>query len=511
MNTPIRSAADGKWTLAECFARAGVQVVGVAALPAVTFTSLTDDSRKVQPGSCYVAIRGTGIDGHQYVGASVAAGARVVVVDRALDAPQGAICIRVKDTREALAKLAAAYYGLCDDSVAAPRLIGITGTNGKTTVAWLVRSILQAAGHAAALIGTIEYDLVSERRPAPLTTPGPLELCHHLATARSAGATYAVLEASSHALDQRRCDGLHISAGVFTNLSGDHLDYHRTMTSYAAAKRRLFDRLNADGVAVVNRDDPTGRSLLETLRRTVVSFGLDDGDADVGGSIETLDLQGSTFVLRARSFETRIRVPLVGRHNVSNALAAAATTEALGISPDAIGVGLEAITGVPGRLQRVGPVDWPFSVLVDYAHTDGALEHVLKALRPMTRERLICVFGCGGNRDRTKRPRMAAAAGRFADIAFVTSDNPRTEDPRQIIDEIVPGFGPSASCEVRVDPDRRQAIEAAILEAQPGDVVLIAGKGHETYQLVGDQVLPFDDAQVADACLAASGVQEEVA
>ncbi len=501
MNTPKQTAAYRDWTLSELFARAGVRAARGHIVPEVKIRSLTDDSRAVRRGSLFVAVRGAGVDGHDFLAAACSAGAVAVLTDREVRAPQGLIPVVVDGTREALAKLAAAYYGLRGDSGTPLRLIGLTGTNGKTTVAWLLRSILKAAGRPTALIGTIEYDLVSERAAARLTTPGALELCRLLAAARHAGAVDGVLEMSSHALDQRRCDGLLLTAGVFTNLSGDHLDYHGTMEAYGAAKRRLFDLMTDDGVAVVNGDDPGVRALTDSLTVPVIRFGLDAADVDVTARLEVMDRCESKFALQARSFEADVRLPLIGRHNLLNALAAAATAEALGIAPDAIRAGLETVSEVPGRLQRVEPAGCPFSVLVDYAHTDAALSNVLDTLRPLTPERLICVFGCGGDRDRSKRPRMAAAVGRVADVAYVTSDNPRTEDPQGIIDEILPGFSPSPACHVEVEVDRRRAIQAAITGARPGDTVLIAGKGHEPYQLVGDKVLPFDDVKVARECL----------
>ncbi len=501
MNTPKQTAAYRDWTLSELLARAGVRALRGNSAPDVKIRSLTDDSRVVRKGSLFVAVRGAGVDGHDFLACAYRAGAVAVLTDRDVPVPQGLIPVVVDDTREALAKLAAAYYGLRSDSATPLRLIGLTGTNGKTTVAWLLRSILKAARRPTALMGTIEYDLLSERATARLTTPGALELCRLLAAARHAGAVDGILEMSSHALDQRRCDGLVLTAGVFTNLSGDHLDYHGTMASYGAAKRRLFGLISDDGVAVINGDDSEVRSLTNGLTLPVIRFGIDATDADVTARIAAMDLCESKFTLQGRSFEADVRLPLIGRHNVLNALAAAATAEALDIAPDAIRAGLETVSVVPGRLQRVEPAGCPFSVLVDYAHTDAALSNVLEALRPLTRERLICVFGCGGDRDRSKRPRMAAAVGRVADVAYVTSDNPRTEDPQGIMDEILPGFSPSLACRVEVEADRRRAIQAAISGAKPGDTVLIAGKGHEAYQLVDDKVLPFDDVKVARECL----------
>jgi UDP-N-acetylmuramoyl-L-alanyl-D-glutamate--2,6-diaminopimelate ligase len=465
----------------------------------------------VHPGACFVAVRGVGHNGHDFVPLAVASGAAAIVVNRDGPTPSGVAVVRVADTRVALAKLAAAFYGLQRGGITPLRIVGVTGTNGKTTVAWLVRSVLQAAEFRTALLGTVEYDLVGERRPSPLTTPGPIELCRHLSTARDAGATHAVLELSSHALDQRRCDSLTLAAGVFTNLTGDHLDYHKTMDAYFSAKRRLFEMLAPSAVAVVNVDDPMGELLANSTNAPVVTYGMDSPTAEVLAQIEGMDRRGTQFLLRGRSMELPIRTPLIGRHNVLNALAAAATAEALGIAPEAIRSGLERVSGVPGRLQRADPPGWPYSVFVDYAHTDDALGNVLRTLRPLTTGTLRCVFGCGGDRDRTKRPRMAAVVGKLADVAYVTSDNPRTEDPHAIIDEILAGFSPSHACRIVVDVDRKRAIEAALTDAEAGDTVLIAGKGHETYQLVGDTVLPFDDVEVARKWMDTVALTEEVA
>jgi UDP-N-acetylmuramoyl-L-alanyl-D-glutamate--2,6-diaminopimelate ligase len=412
-----------------------------------------------------------------------------------------AAVLRVHETRAALARLGAAFYRVRRADMPGLRLIGVTGTNGKTTVNWMLRSILGAARQTTALLGTIEYDLVDGRIPAPLTTPDAVTLCRYLASARDAGAECAVLEVSSHALAQARCDGLAFAAGVFTNLSGDHLDYHGDMEAYYLAKRRLFTLLEREGVAVVNIDDSAGERLARELSGRVCTFGLDHPHADATARVDRMGPDGSEVRLRVAGTEFGLHLPLIGGHNVSNALAAATTAAALGIENAPIVAGLERLEQVPGRMQRVNPLDAPFTVLVDYAHTDAALRSAISAVRPLTDGRLICVFGCGGDRDRSKRPRMAAAASR-ADIVFVTSDNPRTEDPDAIINDILAGFNDAPDCRVFVDADRGRAIEAAIGRAEPGDCVLIAGKGHETYQLVGERVLHFDDSEVASRSLA---------
>jgi len=467
---------------------------------------VTDDSRDTRAGSLFVAVRGEKFDGHQFVLPAIRAGAGAVVLERDMAVPGTCIKVVVSDTRMALARLSAVFYGLRGTRRVPLRLIGVTGTNGKTTTAWLLRSILRAAGEPAALLGTVEYDLISERFEAPQTTPGPVTLARHLAAANQAGGRYAVLEVSSHALDQKRCDGLAFGAAVFTNLSGDHLDYHHSMDAYAAAKRRLFELLDRDGVAVINLDDETGRAFARELPRRVVTYALHERRADVVADVEALHAGGSRFTLQGRGWKgdgNPVEWPLIGEHNLYNALAAAATAEAIGVPNAAILEGLRKVEGVPGRLQRVEPPGFPFSVFVDYAHTDAALVHVLSALRPMTHGRLICVFGCGGDRDRSKRPRMGQAVSRFADIAFVTSDNPRGEEPTRIMEEILLGMADQRRCRVRVEVDRRQAIGAALEEALRGDVVLIAGKGHEKYQEVGGVKHPFDDVTIARECLEA--------
>lgn len=483
--------------LRELFARADLAGLDATPIPEVQVHGMADDSRHVQAGTCFVAVRGTGVDGHRFVHEAVQRGAAAVVVEDSIRTAEGFPVVRVRDSRLAVARLAAAFHGLRGSRRQPIRLIGVTGTNGKTTVGWLVRAILDAAGHRTALLGTVENDIVGERETASLTTPGPVELCRLLGRAVERGAEFGVMEVSSHALAQRRCDGLTFSAGIFTNLTGDHLDYHGTMKEYAAAKRRLFQLLDGNGPAVINVDDEWCDAMVAGLSGRVIGYGLDGDRADYSARIESLTATGTRFVITAGTQELPIRSPLVGRHNVLNVLAAAATAHGLGVSEEAIRRGVESVRGVPGRLQRAEPDGHPFSVLVDYAHSDDALRNVLTAARGVTVGRVICVFGCGGDRDRSKRPRMGRVASELADVAFVTSDNPRSETPEAIIDDIVAGFDVQGECQLEVDPDRRRAIGAAIAEAKAGDTVLIAGKGHETYQLIGGRVHPFDDVAVA--------------
>jgi UDP-N-acetylmuramoyl-L-alanyl-D-glutamate--2,6-diaminopimelate ligase len=472
----------------------------------LAFTEVTSDSRRVTPGSVFVVVRGESVDGMSYVPAAIRAGARVVLSEEALtgasvDIGGGVACFRVSNARTALARLLAAKHGFGEGGpYAGMSMVGITGTNGKSTTAMLLRSILTSAGHRTALFGTIVYDLVGETAPATWTTPPPEALYPHLETAARYGATHAVMEVSSHALAQSRCDGVRFAVGVFTNLTGDHLDYHGSPQAYLGAKRRLFESLDARATAVVNADDPAFEAMVAGCRARVVRFGI-AAKAEVRAEDVSLTISGSGFRMRIGSECHDVTLFLPGRHNVSNALAAASAAMAMGVSAEDVCRGLAAVGRVAGRLERVETGARGFSVFVDYAHTDDALENVLSTLAPLTAGRLICVFGCGGNRDGSKRPRMARVVARCCDVAIVTSDNPRHEDPMKIIEEIRGGFSASPLCAVTIEPDRRAAIGAALAMARSGDAVLIAGKGHEDYQIVGSETRWFDDVVVAGAWL----------
>ena len=460
-------------------------------------TGLFDDSRLVKPGSVFVAVCGTRADGRAFVADALRRGASVLIGE-GLERAAGALVINVDDARAALARLAARWWGLDRPPASAVRLLGVTGTNGKTTVAYMTRAILQAAGLRCALLGTVEYDLCDgEVRPADMTTPGPLELAEKIARCVAAGAQAVVMEVSSHALAQRRTDGLRFAAAAFTNLTQDHLDYHGTLAAYLEAKARLFARLDGAALAVINRDDASAEAVLRRCRARVLGYGLERA-AELTASVVSETLSATQYRLRLGGGELSVTQRLVGRHNVYNALAAAGLARALEVPHEAIGRGLSGLPGVPGRLQRV-PCLRQIDVFVDYAHTDDALRNVTGVLRPLTRGRLIVVFGCGGERDRTKRPLMARAAAAQADLVIVTSDNPRSEDPQAIIAEALKGLAAGPQPRVIVEPDRRLAIGIALREARPGDLVLIAGKGHEKYQVIGQERLPFDDVEVARA------------
>lgn len=477
--------------------------VPVPACAGIDVHGVTCDSRAVRPGWCFVAVRGSRCDGHDYVGEAAARGAAVLVVQRGRPAGQvaGTAVVQVADTLEALARLAAEHTGLAvRQRQGLLRVVGVTGTNGKSTFCYLVRSILRQAGRRAALLGTIEYDLVCRQVPAPLTTPGATELASLLVEAADAGAGFAVIEVSSHALSQRRTDGVAFEVAAFTNLTRDHLDYHGDLAAYLAAKKRLFDGLSPEATAVVNADDGSAEAIIRDCRARLLRYGF--GECEVAAAIRSSGADGSVFELALPAGRVTVRSPLLGRHNVANAMAAAAATTAIGVDVEDVRRGIEAVASVPGRLQRVEFPGSPVSVLVDYAHTDDALRNVLQAVRSFAENRpLTVVFGCGGDRDRTKRPLMARAVQALADKIIVTSDNPRTEDPRAIVAEVVAGFDAAHRKRVAVLVDRREAIERAIAEAQAGEVVLVAGKGHEPYQEIRGRRFAFDDRQVAGDAL----------
>ena len=455
------------------------------------------DSRRCRAGSCFVAVRGKTADGHGFIKAALSAGAAAVVCEDASNVPPGVATAVVPDTRLAAARLSQAIHGWPARKLTC---VAVTGTNGKSTVAHMVREVLREAGFSPALLGTITYETGRRTIAASNTTPDAVILAELMAEMVADGRTHLVMEASSHALDQHRTDGLDFRVAIFTNLTGDHLDYHGTMEAYGQAKRKLFAGLSPGATAVVNRDDPAGDVMASASAAPVCWYGLSPA-ADLWATIDRIDAGGTLFTIVADQRRLPVRTGLIGRHNVYNCLAAAgACWRGLGLPLETVVRTLETVRNVPGRLQRVEG-DAPFSVFVDYAHTDDALENVLNALRPVTAGRLIVVFGCGGDRDRTKRPRMARVAERLADQVIITSDNPRSEDPGAIIDEIRAGLTAAGAGKAVVEPDRAEAIARAVKGAAAGDMVLIAGKGHENYQIVGAGRIHFDDVEVAAAAI----------
>ncbi|MEO8725011.1 MAG: UDP-N-acetylmuramoyl-L-alanyl-D-glutamate--2,6-diaminopimelate ligase [Acidobacteriaceae bacterium] len=473
----------------------------LSAGPNPEITSVAHDSRKVDPGGLFLAIKGETTDGNKFIEASIERGAVAVVSDSA-DAGnlnKGAIALAVvPQGRRAMAEVAAKFFGHPERKLA---LNGVTGTNGKTTTTFLLDSLLNSARRRTALIGTIEYQIAGEVLASPHTTPESLDLLRILSQAVSAGVREVTMEVSSHGLDQGRVWGLHFDTAIFTNLTRDHLDYHKSMESYFAAKQLLFEGTGASAprVAVVNADDEYGRKLMYSRSVAEVrSYGMEEGDWRAEDT--KFGAEDTSFRWKTPFGAVALRFPLIGGINLYNLLAAATAAHARGLSLDQIAAGVEQVRAAPGRFERVY-CGQPFTVVVDYAHTDDALRNVLRIARELAGKcRVITVFGCGGDRDRGKRCRMGRAAGEASDFVVVTSDNPRSEDPLSIIGEILPGLR-ATDVEIQVEADRREAIELAIREASAGDVVVIAGKGHEKTQTTRQGVFPFDDAKEAKSAL----------
>ncbi|MFM9995581.1 MAG: UDP-N-acetylmuramoyl-L-alanyl-D-glutamate--2,6-diaminopimelate ligase [Phycisphaerales bacterium] len=498
--------------LSELIAGLGVRPVDPAAA-GLRVCDLTDDSRTVVPGSLFIARRGTKADGRAFIKDAVAAGAVAVLTDDASvrlpdRAPAVLLLADPGTLPRAAARMAERFHG---DPTSGLTLIGVTGTKGKTTTAHLIHRVLNASGTRCGLIGTVVVDDGVEVAPATLTTPPATELSRTFARMLEAGCRAAVMEVSSHALDQGRVAGLRFQVGVFTNLSGDHLDYHGTMENYARAKAQLFAMLPAEGAAVINAEDPAAETMVGACRASVIRCSIRERGDDCRvlpdrccASVDAADMGGTRGAFRGPWGEFDADLRLVGRHNVMNALQAVAACWSAGVEADDLRPAIARAEAPPGRLEPVTGPDDPFTVFVDYAHTDDAIRKTLEALRPLVPRagRLRIVFGCGGDRDRTKRPRMGAAASELADDVYLTSDNPRTEDPAAIIAEVLAGIDPTRRAAVVIEPDRREATRRAVSDVRPGDILLIAGKGHETYQVLpdgrgGTRTIEFDDRAVA--------------
>ena len=470
----------------------------IDALPGIDIRGVAYDSRQVKPGDVFVALTGLKAAGADFAADAIRRGAVAVVADRAAETAVSVPWVIVPDARAAMAAIAAEVYQHPSRSM---QVVGVTGTNGKTTTAYLLRAVFESAGKKCGLIGTVSYSVGDEELPALRTTPEAPDVQRMFRQMIDAGCRACVMEVSSHALALRRVDQTAFAAGVFTNLTRDHLDYHGDMESYFAAKRRLFEMLPAGAPAIINLDDPRG----EPLRKAVsspVTYAINKA-ADVTPGPLTLTFKGLEFDARTPKGEIHVRSRLVGRPNVSNILATIAAATALDLPVSAIERGLANLTGVPGRFEVVSGSADDITVVIDYAHTDDALKNLLETARPLAQRRVITVFGCGGDRDRTKRPLMGAVAARLSDIVVITSDNPRTEDPARIIEEIKRGV-PAASdrgTETFAIVDRKEAIQFAIRKAEPGDLVLLAGKGHEQTQTIGTKQLPFNEAAIAREAL----------
>lgn len=470
----------------------------VVVLPDIEITGVEDDSRRVSPGNIFIARSGTKLSGRDFIPQAVQRGAVAIVSDTPLK-DVGVVCIRVDDLPKTVGSIAHRFW---NDPTRTLRVMAVTGTNGKTTIAYLTRSIFNSLNMRCGLIGTVEIDDGRTKTPSPMTTPGAVELARLLAAMRDNGLAAVAMEASSHALDQDRLAGVNVSVAMFSNLTGDHLDYHGTMERYAAAKAKLFTGLQPDAWAVVNADDAYTPVMVQGSRARVFTYGLKH-QADLHAEVLKMDSAGMQLKVSLRGGESQlVSSPMVGLHNAQNILCAMSGGIAAGFPMDQLASAISLAPAAPGRLQRVGLPgmdggNLPFAVFVDYAHTHDALENVLTALRPLTRGRLICVFGCGGDRDRTKRPLMGAVAEKLADRVIITSDNPRSENHISIIDDILRGLSSRGRDATDTIPDRRAAIEAAVEMAEPDDTILIAGKGHENYQIVGNERRDFDDAQCA--------------
>jgi len=472
--------------------------VQIGGIPRIPVTGVAYDSRRVRPGNIFVGIRGEKADGAEFFQDAVRRGAAALAAEVKVEKIEGVATLRVSDARRFLALAARAFFM---DPASGLKLVGITGTNGKTTTSYLVDAIFRQAGLPSCLAGTTGMKILDASRATDRTTPEAPDLMGFFHEAATAGCSHGVMEVSSHSLVLKRVFGITFAAGVFTNLTPDHLDFHHDMESYYRAKKLLFvpEGENRVGTAVINVDDPFGRRLASEVPCPVLSFGFSAG-ADVRARDCRLETRGTDLAVVSPRGEFTLRSPLVGRPNASNILAATAAALSLNVDPEAIAGGMQSMQGVAGRMERVD-AGQPYLVIVDYAHTPDALETLLETVRHLPHRKLVTVFGCGGDRDRGKRPVMGEIAARLSDFVIATSDNPRSENPLSILGEIEPGLkkGPAA---YEIASDRREAIAAALDRAGDGDAVVIAGKGHETTQVIGTQVLPFDDRSVARELIA---------
>ncbi|MBM4054312.1 MAG: UDP-N-acetylmuramoyl-L-alanyl-D-glutamate--2,6-diaminopimelate ligase [Planctomycetes bacterium] len=461
-------------------------------------SGLTHDSRKVKKGYLFVAIKGHKSDGHDFVSMAREKGAIAVVAEKATDCVADIPQIIVSNTRRALSLLSEHFYDYPSSKMT---IVGITGTNGKTTTSFLTKSVIEASGNKSGLIGTIHYQIGSRIIPANETTPESVDIQFYLSDMLNNNVKYAAVEVSSHALSQHRMDGVRFRSAIFTNLSAEHLDYHENIKKYREEKVKLVRGLDKDAFAVLNADHNTSKYFEKNTVAQIVWYGIKKESADVRAEIIDMSVEGTRFLLISPWGKTVVNLKLIGKHNVYNALAAAANGFCLGFDIEIIKKGLESLANIPGRLEKL-EYGQEFDVFIDFAHTHHALQVVLNTLRSITAGRIILVFGCGGDRDRKKRAKMGHIAEKYSDLFWITNDNPRSEDPAGIINEIQKGIRGN-SC-YKVQQDRKVAIEEALSEAKKGDVVVIAGKGHERCQILKHTVIPFDDREVVKQVLSCS-------
>ncbi len=462
----------------------------------IEISGLTYSSATVEPGFLFAALEGEKTDGHNFVPEALQRGARAILSEKPRPRGMEVTWVKAVDAREALALAAANFYGHPSLQM---NVVGITGTKGKTTLTYILESILRRAGHRPGVVGTINYRWPGQTIPAHRTTPEAPDLQRIMSNMLSAGTTHCLVEVSSHALDLKRVWGIHFDVAVFTNLSPEHLDYHLTMEDYFNSKKKLFFLNRKKRTAVVNLDDAWGKKLILELPLTTISYGMEPA-AIVRGQNLKLSEKGIKAEITFPGGAIKICSRLLGKHNFYNILAAAATGLALNIPSPLIEEGISDLQGVPGRMEKIAN-SLGFEVFVDYAHTDVALRSLLESVRQLKPRRVLVVFGAGGDRDRSKRAKMGEVAATLADWSYLTSDNPRSEDPLAILAEIERGFSRLNSRAYTIIPDRRQAIETALNEARAGDIVCLAGKGHENYQILRDKIIPFDDAEIARSVL----------
>ena len=471
-----------------------LESMGTYNLCDVEITGITNDSRKVRPGYLYVAIKGYKADGHNFIKKSLECGAQAIVSEEKLSLDTSIPQIVVRNTRKALSSLSCCFYNNPSQKI---NVVGVTGTNGKTTTTFLTKSIIEKAGYEAGLIGTINYQIGEKMITAQETTPESVELQRLIAEMVEAKIKFAVMEVSSHSAIQHRIENIDFKTAVFTNITAEHLDYHKTISNYMNAKVELFKNLRKDSFAVLNADDEFSEYFADRTNAKILWYGIKN-DADIKAEICRESTSDIMIKLKYSRKEIDMKIPFVGVHNVYNVLAAVASAISLGFELDVIKSGIETAPTVPGRLESV-PCNRGFEVVVDYAHTPHALETVLQALRNLVKGRILLVFGCGGDRDKEKRPLMGRIADEKSDVFWLTNDNPRSEDPLNIIDGIKVGIKPGRSFHTQIN--RHKAIADALSEATDGDLVLVAGKGHEKYQIIKDTITPFDDREVIKAIL----------